>query len=251
MSQPLRQIVSGSAGFEVTTVNESQWRLGLVVRYALALTGRERPKLCWIGTARGDSLSDLRGFYGACSGEAIEASHLQLFERPNVDPERHLLAQDVIWVHGGSVVNLLAVWRAHGLERILRTAWERGVILGGLSAGSICWHTGGTTDSFGELRAVTDALGLLPFSTCVHYDSEPGRRPLYHQLVADGAIHWGYATDDGVAIHYVGEEVHRVLADTPGRFAHRVSRGETGALVEERLEPELLGQDATAAVNAS
>jgi peptidase E len=240
---PERQIVSGSAGFEATNLNEAQWRLGLVLRYALALTRRQRPKLCWIGTARGDSLADLRGFYGATSGEALQASHLQLFERPNVDPERHLLDQDLIWVHGGSVANLLAVWRAHGLDRILRAAWERGVILGGLSAGSICWHAGGTTDSFGELREVTDALGLLPFSTCVHYDSEPGRRPLYHRLIAEGTIGPGYATDDGVAIHYVGEQVHRVLADTPGRYAYHVSRAPSGGVLEERLEPELLERD--------
>jgi peptidase E len=236
----MRQIVAGSANFEDAGANLFQWRMGAVVRYALSLSDAERPRVCWLGTAHGDNLAGIRGFYGAMSGEAVQASHLQLFTQPNVDPESHLLAQDVIWVGGGSVVNLLAVWRAHGLDRILRAAWERGTVLAGISAGSICWHLGGTTDSFGELRAVTDGLGLLPFSTCVHYDSEPGRRPLYHALVADGTLPWGYATDDGVAIHYVAGEVHRILSDRPGRAAYRVSAREGGGVDEQRLEPDLI-----------
>lgn len=235
-----RQIVSGSAGFIDSGINAFQWRMGPIVRYALSLSESDRPRICWLGTAQGDSLGGLRGFYGALSGEPVEASHLQLFGMPNVDPERHLLNQDVIWVAGGSVVNLLALWRAHRVDAILREAWERGIVLGGVSAGSICWHLGGTTDSFGELRAVTDGLGLLPFSTCVHYDSEPGRRPLYHELIANGTIAPGYATDDGVAIHYRGTELHAVLADTAERSAYRVSRADSGEAVEEPLAPTLL-----------
>lgn len=236
----MRQIVAGSASFEDSGMNLFQWRLGPVVRYALSLCEAQRPRICWLGTAHGDNLAGLRGFYGATSGEAVEASHLQLFTQPNVDPESHLLAQDVIWVGGGSVVNLLAVWRAHGLDRIMRAAWEQGTVLAGVSAGSICWHLGGTTDSFGELRAVGDGLGLLPFSTCVHYDSEPGRRPLYHELVGDGTLPWGYATDDGVAIHYADSEISRIVSDTPGRGAYRVSAREDGGVDEVRLEPDLI-----------
>jgi peptidase E len=236
-----RHIVAGSAGFEDTGRNAYQWRLGPVVRYALELSAAPRPKLCWIGTAHGDSLLGLRGFYGACSGEPVEPSHLQLFGMPNVDPQSHLLAQDVIWVHGGSVVNLLAVWRAHGLDRILRTAWERGIVLAGISAGAICWHLGGNTDSFGlPLRAVTDGLALLPHSTSVHYDSEPERRPHFQALIADGTLPDGYATDDGVAIHYLGGDVHELIADTPDRYAYRVFMAASGGVVEERLQPRLL-----------
>jgi peptidase E len=236
-----RHIVAGSAGFIDSGRNEFQWRLGPVVRYALSLSATPRPKLCWIGTAQGDSLEGLRGFYGATAGEQIEASHLQLFTMPNVNPERHLLAQDVIWVAGGSVVNLLAVWRAHGLDAILSEAWERGIVLGGVSAGAICWHAGGNTDSFGlPLQPVTNGLGLVPHSTSVHYDSEPGRRPLFQRLVADRTLAPGYATDDGVAIHYRGTELHRVIADTPGKSAYRVFMSASGGVVEERLEPELL-----------
>ena len=122
------------------------------------------------------------------------------------DVRAHLLAQDMLWVGGGSVANLLAVWRVHGLDAILREAWERGVVLAGVSAGSICWHVGGTTDSFGaELRPVTNGLGFLPYSNGVHYDSEARRRPLFQQLIADGTLPEGYATDDGTALHYIGD----------------------------------------------
>jgi peptidase E len=236
----MRQIVAGSASFQDSGRNLFQWRIGPVIRYALSLSDAERPRVCWLGTAQGDNLAGIRGFYGAMAGESVQASHLQLFTQPNVDPELHLASQDVIWVGGGSVVNLLAVWRAHGLDAILREAWERGTVLAGVSAGSICWHLGGTTDSFGELRPLGDGLGLLPFSTCVHYDSEPGRRPLYHALVGQRTLPAGYATDDGVAIHYVGTEVHRIVADTPGRAAYRVSARDDGGVEEERLEPDLL-----------
>jgi len=106
-------------------------------------------------------------------------SHLALFPMPNVaDPEDLLLSQDVIFVGGGSVANMVAVWRVHGLDQILRKAWQAGIVLTGSSAGGICWFESGTTDSFGrELRAFTDGLGLLAGSYCPHYDSEPGRRP--------------------------------------------------------------------------
>ena len=236
-----RHIVAGSAGFEESGLNPYRSRLGQVVRYALSLAAARRPKLCWIGTATGDSLLGLRSFYGACSGEQIDASHLQLFSMPNVEPEAHLLAQDVIWVQGGSVVNLLAVWRAHGLDTILRSAWERGVVLAGVSAGSICWHVGANTDSFGPaLAAVTDGLGLLPYSTCVHYDSEPARRPSFHSLIAAGTLPAGYATDDGVAIHYRGTEVAEVISQLPGKSAYRVSMSASGGVLEEPLLPRLL-----------
>jgi peptidase E len=236
-----RHIVAGSAGLIDAGRNERQARLGPVIRHALSLSGATRPKLCWIGTAHGDSTFGLRAFYGATSGESIEASHLQLFTMLNVDPEPHLLAQDVIWVGGGSVVNLLAVWRAHGIDAILRRAWERGIVLGGVSAGAICWHLGGNTDSFGpELAPVTDGLGLLPFSTCVHYDGEPARRPHYHSLIADGTLPAGYATDDGVAIHYRGTEVEEVLSQTPGALAHRVFKSASGGVVEQPLTPRPL-----------
>src|SRR5205823_7421521 len=138
-----------------------------------------------------------------------DVTHLNLFYMPNTDDMTGLLLeQDVVWVGGGSVANLLALWRLHGLDQSLRLAWEAGVVLGGVSAGSLCWHVGGTTDSFGpDLRPVTNGLGLIPTSNGVHYDSEEQRRPLYHRLVADGTLPAGHATDDGAGLVYRGTDL--------------------------------------------
>jgi peptidase E len=162
---------------------------------------------------------------------------------PNVDDVAgHLAGQDVVWVGGGSVANLLAVWRVHGLDGMLREAWEAGVVLSGVSAGSICWHVGGTTDSYGpDLRAVTNGLGLLPFGNGVHYDSEPGRRPLLHRLVADGTLPPSYATDDGSGLLYRGTSLVEAVADRPGARAYQVQRSPDGSAVETPLPTRLLG----------
>ncbi len=155
-----------------------------VVEYAIELaevSGR-RPKVCAMHTALGDDSRWIAMTYAAFAGHRpdVELSHLALFPMPNVeDPRAHLLEQDVVWVGGGSVANLLAVWRVHGLDEVFREAWEAGVVLTGVSAGSLCWHVGGTTDSYGpDLRLVTNGLGLLPYSNTPHYDSEEQRRPL-------------------------------------------------------------------------
>jgi peptidase E len=152
------------------------------------------------------------------------------------DMRAHLLAQDVVWVGGGSVANLLAVWRVHGLDEVFREVWEAGVVLGGVSAGSLCWHVGGTTDSFGpELRPVTDALGFLPYANGVHHDAEPQRRPLLHRLVGDATLPMAYATDDGAGLVYRGTKLAEAVADRPGAGAYRVSADGAGGAVEEPL----------------
>src|SRR5215475_14785237 len=153
--------------------------------------------------------------YDRFAGHQVRLSHLQLFPMPNVaDPEDLLLSQDVVVVGGGSVANMLAVWRVHGLDRIMRRAWESGVVLAGVSAGAICWFGGGTTDSFGPvLRPFTAGLGLLPGSYCPHYSSEPTRRPVFQSLVADGTLAAGIACDDGAAAHFADDELDGVVAD--------------------------------------
>lgn len=214
-----------------------------LVLHAMDLSGvsGRRPRLCHVGTAMGDQL-----FFNAMLDEAARESgfdivHLNLFTMPPVDDMAGLiLDQDVVWVGGGSVVNLLAVWEAHGVGQIMRTAWEAGVVLSGVSAGSLCWHVGGTTDSYGpELRPVTNALGLVPYSNGVHYDSEPQRRPLLHRLIAEGTLPDGYATDDGVGLVYRGTELTEAVTEVAGKGAYMVRR--TGDVaVEERIEPRLL-----------
>ncbi|MBL7493374.1 peptidase E [Frankia sp. AgB1.9] len=220
-------------------------RIGPMIEHAIALSeARERPRVCLLETALGDHPVAYLRWYEAMARDRpdVQASHLALFPMPNVDDVRaHLLSQDVIWVGGGSVANLLAVWRTHGLPEILADAWRAGVVLAGVSAGSLCWHVGGTTDSFGpELRPVTTGLALLPFSNTPHYDSEPGRRPLYQKLVGDGVLPPGWATDDGVGLHFRGTELVEAVADRPGAKAWRVELGDDGAVVETAVEPRLL-----------
>jgi peptidase E len=237
------KILATSGGFLPSQYGPFQWRRGPLIEHAIALAGAPaRPRVCFVGTAHGDSLNGIAGFYRAFAGSDVRASHLELFTMPNVpDVRAHLLEQDVIWVGGGSVANLLAVWRVHRLDEVMRECWTAGVVLGGVSAGSLCWHVGGTTDSFGvDLRPVTNGLALLPYGNGVHYDSEEQRRPLLHSLVADGTLPTSYATDDGVGLYYEGTELVEAVSDRPGVAAYRVERGPDGQAVETRIEPRLL-----------
>jgi peptidase E len=219
-----------------------------LIRYAVEMSGVEgrAPRICHIGTASGDQRPFNAEFTAAGEVAGITVTHLNLFPMPSAaDPAELLLSQDVVWVGGGSVANLLALWRLHGLDEALRAAWQAGVVLAGVSAGSICWHIGGTTDSFGpDLRPVTNGLGFVPYSAGVHYDSEPHRRPLYQQLVGSAVLPPGYATDDGVGIVYLGTEFAEAVSDIPGKGAYYVTReaGPDGAGRgrEERIEPRLL-----------
>jgi peptidase E len=236
-------VLATSIGFDSRGRGPTDWAPGPVFDLAVDLAGAPaQPRLCFLGTATGDDPARLAGVYGAFAGSAVRVSHLSLFPMPTVpDVRAHLLAQDVIWVGGGSVANLLAVWRVHGLDEVFREAWAAGVVLGGVSAGSLCWHVGGTTDSFGpDLRPVTNGLALIPASNGVHFDSEERRRPLYHRLVADGTLPAGHATDDGVGLVYRGTELVEVVADRPCAAAHRVERGPDGTARETRLEPRRL-----------
>lgn len=217
-------------------------RINPVFDLAADLAGAADPRICFLDQAQGDQPATLTRVYEGFAGSRFRMSHLALFPMPNVDDVRaHLRAQDVIWVGGGSVANLVAVWRVHGLDEILRECWEAGVVLGGVSAGSICWHTGGATDSFGTtLRGFTDGLGWLPYGNGVHYDSEEQRRPLMHRLVGDGTLPTSRCTDDGVGLLYRGERLVEAVADRPGVSAYEVSRGPDGSVRETPIGPRLL-----------
>jgi peptidase E len=213
-----------------------------LLRYALDLTGHDRPRVCFVATALGDGTEAIARYYTAFSQLDAEVSHLSLFPMPNhEDPAAHLLAQDLIYVSGGSVANLLALWRLHGLDDAFAEAWRSGVVLCGQSAGALCWHSGGNTDSFGpRLRPLTNGLGLLPYSCGVHYDSDPQRRPLLHKLVADGTLRAGYAADEAVGLHYVGIEFVQAVSYIDGRGAYDVTPDGAGGVKETRIEPRLL-----------
>ncbi|MDL4771225.1 MULTISPECIES: peptidase E [Thermomonosporaceae] len=213
-----------------------------LVRYALDLTGQDRPRICFLTTAVGDGTEHIARGYSVFSQLDAEVSHLALFPMPNhADMRAHLLSQDLIYVAGGSVANLLALWRLHGLDVILREAWQEGVVLSGQSAGALCWHVGGTTDSYGpELRPLGDGLGFLPYSCGVHYDSDPQRRPLLQRLVGEGALPGGYAADESAALHYVGTEFVQAVAYRREAGAYRVEPDGPGTAKENRIDPRLL-----------
>lgn len=220
------------------------WEVGPLTDYAIELSGvtGRAPRVCFLASAMGDRPDLIANFYSAAQLRGLTASHLALFPMPNVaDLTEHLLAQDVVWVWGGSVAGLLAMWRLHGVDQAMRAAWQAGVVLTGVSAGSICWHTGGTTDSFGPaLRPITNGLGLVPFSNGVHHDGEPQRRPLFSKLITDGTLPAGYATDDGVGLLYRGQKLVKALSEKDGKGAYYVERGPDGTAVETRVDTRRL-----------
>lgn len=231
-------ILATSGGF--VTGQRTMVKPGPLLEFALELSQPGKlPRICFVGTAGGDQAYWNSALHAAYYGRDVLVSCLDLFPMPNIDDMAgHLAAQDLIWVMGGSSANLLALWRLHGLDEVFRQCWQSGVVLAGVSAGSLCWHVGGTTDSFGpELRAITNGLAFLPWSNGVHYDAEEQRRPLFHQLVADGTLPPGYATDNGVGLLYRGTEMVEAVTEVPGKAAYFVERGPDGTATEARIEP--------------
>jgi dipeptidase E len=197
--------------------------------YVLGLTGKGRPRLLFVPTAVGDDESYGFWFYERFARRA-EASVLPTFPWPPERLRQAILEQDAICVSGGNTANMLAIWRVHGIDALMREAWENGVVLWGASAGMICWFEVGVTDSFGPQLEGMDCLGFLAGSACPHYDGEELRRPRYRELV-DGGFAEGVAADDGVALHYVGTKLVDVVTCRPGAAAYRVTRDG-----EERLD---------------
>jgi peptidase E len=197
----------------------------LLVDYLLGLTGKGDPTVCVLGTATGDA--SVAGFYELFSGERCRPTHVALFGIPRPDWREHLLSRDLVFVGGGNTASMLGVWRAHGVDAVLREAWERGVVLAGNSAGAICWFESGVTDSFRVELDGLDCLGWLPGSCCPHYDGEENRRPAYRRLLADG-FPPGIAIDDHAAARFEGTELAEVVSAVDGAGAYRVGRdGET------------------------
>ena len=212
---------------------------------ALELSGKTRPRVLFIMTASGDNPNYLLSSYQAMTSYSCDVEHLALANQPTAPVEEIVGRADVVWVGGGSVANLLAIWKLHGVDDALRQAWQRGAVMAGVSAGSICWHVGGPTDSFGpELKIVTNGLGLIPYGNGVHYDSEAQRRPLLQKTVAEGTLPLSYATDDRIGILYRDTEAIEVISDidadpVTGPAAYRIE-SVGGKAQETRLAPGLL-----------
>jgi peptidase E len=202
--------------------------------FMLSLADARRPRVCFVPTPSGDADRGIAAFFEAFARRECEPSCLRLFGIP-AEPVAHLAAQDVIYVSGGNTANALAIWRLHGVDAALRAAWERGAVLGGVSAGANCWFECSVTDSFGAaLDPLRDGLGVLPGSFCPHYDGEERRRPVYRALVA-GGFAAGYAADDDAALHFVGTELREVVSSRAGARGYRVD-----ASSETPIEPRLL-----------
>ena len=235
-----RQIVAfGGGGFSMERGNP------LLDDYALSLTGKRRPRVCFLPSASGDADHYVVRFYREFAADRADASHVTLFRRDRAvaNVREHLLSQDLIYVGGGSLVSLLGVWRAHGLDRILHDAWQQGVVLCGLSAGAMCWFSDAITAYYGAPERVP-AMRFLPWSFTAHYDSEPERRHEFHRLLGAG-MKPGFAADDGAALHFDGLGLHRVVSSRPGAGAFALRRDARG-VHEDRLDATYLGPDPSA-----
>jgi peptidase E len=217
-------------------------RDSLLDRYVLDLTRSSRPKICFIPTASGDSLPYQLAFYEAFPARSFDPSVLHLVNRDVRDVSSFLGEQDLIYVGGGNTANMLAIWRIHGVDVALRSAWEAGVVCCGMSAGGNCWFEASTTDSFliGRSDPLSDGLGFLAGSFCPHYHSEPSRRPEFGRLVATGDLPPGIAADDFAAAHFTGTDLTEAIASKEGAAVHRVTRSDDGTSLEEPMPTRLL-----------
>ena len=235
MSAKRHIVAMGGGGFSAGPGNL------LMERFVLGLAGRPRPRACFLAQASGDAQAYVDRFLAAFGALPCEATSLSLFRPHTADLEGFLLSQDVVYVGGGNTRSMLALWREWGLDRILRAAWERGTVLAGLSAGMICWFEEGVTDSVPGVLGPLPCLGFLKGSACPHYDSEPGRRPNYQKLVGEGRMKPGYAADDGVGLHFIGDHLGEVVSERRNVRAWRVESGKGGP-VESQLVPVYLGE---------
>jgi len=232
----------GGGGFTMEPTNP------LLDDFVLGLSPSKEPRVVFLPTAAGDTTGQINAFQARFADRLCAPEHLSLFrlaesKRPL---EEVVLGADIIYVGGGSMRNLLAIWRAHGLDRLLVEAWSAGTVLAGLSAGAMCWFQAGVSRSSGPPEPLA-GLGLLEGSLTVHADGEPERLPVWLAAVRDGTLPGGWALDDGVGLLFRGRMLERIVSSRPGAGAQRVD-AIAGELVRERLQPELLGEGSQAAL---
>jgi len=212
-------VTLGGGGFSMSDDGSSR-----LDDHLLEMTGKEHPRVCFVGTASGDSVAYRERFFTAFDGRA-ETSALVLFGQAAHDftPPQILLEQDLIYVGGGSTANLLALWRLHGVPAVLEQAAVSGTILAGVSAGMNCWFEASSTDSFGPLAPLRDGLGWLPGSACPHYFGEEGRAERFRGWISEGSLPAGCAADDGVALVWRDGVLAEAVTERPGGQAFRVT----------------------------
>ena len=212
------------------------------LQYMAELTEKPWPRICFLPTAVGDRADAKLNFYNWCSTLNVEPFVQDVFIESLTQTkgwDEVLLSADAILASGGNTLNQQAIWRAQGIDVVLREAWERGIVLGGASAGSLCWFEEGTSDSRPKALSIVKCLGFLPGSHSPHYDAEPGRRPLYQKLIRSGQLKPGYACDNEAGLYFEGTEVKRVISIKDGAKCYYVSVVD-GEVQERVLEPELI-----------
>ncbi|WML28794.1 Type 1 glutamine amidotransferase-like domain-containing protein [Neobacillus sp. OS1-32] len=234
--EKVRQIIAlGGGGFSMEPENP------LLDTYILQQSHKPIPKICFLATASGDADGYISNFYRFFERQNCEPSHLSLFRPSTRDLEGFILDKDIIYVGGGNTKNLLVLWKEWGLDKILNKAWNQGIILAGISAGSICWFEEGVTDSYGDQLEPIKALGFLKGSNCPHYDGEAERRPAYHRLIETGKLQSGIAVDDGAAVHFIEQDLYQAVSSRPDAKAYQVSFA--GKIIESELKTKYLGAE--------
>jgi dipeptidase E len=233
---PKKQIIAmGGGGFSMEPENP------LLDAYIVSQARKKTPAVCFFPHATDDAIRYGFNFYKAFNQLDARPSTLSLFTPPTADLESWLLEKDVIYVGGGNTKSMLALWREWGLDRILRMAYEQGIVLAGISAGANCWFEQCSTDSLPGKLTVLSCLGLLKGSFCPHYDGEVNRRPTLHAYVASGSILPGYAADDGAAVHFIDDVFSQTVSSRPNAKGYYVARGAEG-VSEEQLSTYYLGR---------
>ena len=211
--------------------------------YVLKQTGKDRPKVCFVPTASGDSLDYIKRFLTSFRELNCETSYLSVYKAPLGDLRKYVLEKDVIYVGGGNTRNLLALWKEWGLDQIFKEAYEAGVVLAGISAGSICWFEEGITDSIPGALTPLKCLGFLKGSNCPHFDGEAERRPAFYQMLKDGKISSGLAADDGAAFHFEDGTLASVVSSRPNAKGYKLEwNAAEKKVIEMALETKFLGK---------
>lgn len=226
----MRQVIAlGGGGFSMEPENP------LLDRYILEQSTKQNPKICFIGTASGDAEGYIERFYNFFRMEECEPTHLSLFKPHTLDIKNFIMNQDILYVGGGNTKNLMALWREWEIDVAIRQAYDKGTILAGLSAGSLCWFEDGITDSYGDELEPISCLGILRGSHCPHYDGEESRRPTYRKFIQEGKVGSGYAADDGVALHFIDEELHKIVSSREHAKGYRVDKDKESILTTHYL----------------
>lgn len=230
----MRQIIAmGGGGFTMEPGNP------LLDEYVLEQSFKENPKICLLPTASKDNIEYIMEFYDYFTTQQCRPTHLALSDPPTRDLENFLLDNHILYVSGGHTGYMLDMWKRFGIDRFSKKAWEMGILLAGVSAGASCWFEMGLTDSIPGQLIGEPCLGFLKGSHCAHYEN-PERRPTFHQLIASGEMPGGFGTDNFAALHFMDDELKKVVGSRPGTAAYSVYKDSKG-IVEKKIESIYLG----------